>query len=315
MFRAMFRAIFDNIKKNGGGILRRPLFNRLHPYIRLGRFDSPIGSWLLFWPCVWGLMLAAVGRESLPPIYLIGLFGLGAIIMRGAGCAYNDIIDRNLDGQVARTKTRPLPSGEISVWQAWGFILILCGFGFLILLQLDIAAIALGFMSVGLVALYPFMKRITWWPQLFLGLTFNWGALMGYAAFVGDVSPSAFALYAGGIFWTLGYDTIYAHQDKEDDALVGIKSSARRLGTATRPALALFYSLALIGFMLAGKLEGITLKDGGLYFWLALIAIMVHFIWQVKRFEIDNNELCLRLFKSNRELGLLVALAIGFGGL
>lgn len=282
----------------------------LRLYARLARFDRPIGTWLLFWPCVWGVGMATTARDSVPSIWLLVLFGLGAFVMRGAGCVYNDLIDSELDGKVKRTKNRPLASGQISVRRAGAFMIGLCLLGLAILLQLDIAAIALGFMSVALVAIYPFMKRITWWPQLFLGLTFNWGVLIGYASFVGDLSYAALALYGAGIFWTLGYDTIYAHQDKEDDALVGIKSSARWLGTATRPALIIFYGLTLFGVSLAASLEG--LSD---YFWLGILAIAAHFIWQIKQLDIDDADVCLKLFKSNRDVGMLIALAIFLGGL
>ena len=283
------------------------------PYMRLGRFDRPIGSWLLFWPCAWGLGLAAMARDNLPMGYffnLLVLFGLGAIIMRAAGCVYNDLIDRKFDAHIGRTQNRPLPSGEISPARAAAFMIVLCFCGLLILLQLDIAAIALGFMSLAPVAIYPFMKRITWWPQLFLGLAFNWGALIGYAAFVGNITAATLALYGGAVFWTLGYDTIYAHQDREEDALIGVKSAAIKLGTATRPALAVFYALAIGGIGLGGFLDGL-----GALFWLGLCGAAAHFFWQVKTLDINNEALCLQLFKSNRVAGFLVAFAIALGGL
>ncbi|MDD9841220.1 MAG: 4-hydroxybenzoate octaprenyltransferase [Alphaproteobacteria bacterium] len=297
---------FANITLMGG--LGRMIAKRLHPYIRIARFDNPIGSWLLFWPCAWGLSLASVQAQIWPSFYLLSLFGLGAVIMRGAGCVYNDLIDRNFDGQVARTKNRPLPSGQISVLHAWLFLCTLCAIGFIILIQFDIATIALGFMSLALVAIYPFMKRITWWPQFFLGLAFNWGALMGYAAHWGDISMGAIMLYIGGIFWTMGYDTIYAHQDKEDDAILGIKSSARRLGQHSPIALYVFYTLTLFCC-------GLAIWDGalGAYSWLGLAAAGGHLFWQIRRLDIDNSALCLRLFKSNREFGFLLWLAILVG--
>jgi len=288
--------------------LEQMIPERARPYMRIARFDNPIGSWLLFWPCAWGLSLASVQAQIWPSLYLLGLFGLGAVIMRGAGCVYNDLIDRNFDGQVARTKARPLPSGQISVLHAWLFLCALCAIGFIILIQFDIATIALGFMSLALVAIYPFMKRITWWPQFFLGLAFNWGALMGYAAHWGDISMGALWLYIGGIFWTMGYDTIYAHQDKEDDAILGIKSSARRLGQHSPVALYVFYALTLICC-------GLAMWDAGLsgYSWLGLAVAGGHLFWQIRRLDIDNSALCLRLFKSNRDFGFLVLLAIFVG--
>ncbi len=290
---------------------RLPL--KIRPYARMIRLDRPIGSWLLFIPCSWGLTLAAVttgqsGQTSSgewPSLYLLALFALGAVIMRGAGCIFNDIVDRELDAQVARTRQRPIPAGLIKVWQAWLFLFVMCLLGLIILLQLDIAAIALGFMSIGPIALYPFMKRITWWPQLFLGLTFNWGALMGYAAHQGSLDPAAIGLYAAGIFWTLGYDTIYAHQDREDDALAGIKSSARWLGSSTKTALVIFYSATLIALLYAAFVAGLSGVTCAL-----LMLGGVHLFWQIYRLDIDNPTLCLYLFKSNRNFGLYITAAL-----
>lgn len=274
------------------------------PYARMMRLDRPIGSWLLFLPCLWSLSLAASQRNSWPPMDLIVLFAVGSVIMRGAGCVFNDIVDRDLDKKVARTRNRPLAAGTISLAGAWMFLFLLCGSGLLILVQLDIAAIALGLMSVGLIALYPFMKRITWWPQLFLGLTFNWGALMGYAAFAGSLKMEAVILYVACMFWTLGYDTIYAHQDREDDAMAGIKSSALRLGQLTRPAVSLFYAIAGLGLLGAALTSGLNWPT---YF--LILPGLAHLIWQIRHLDIDNPDQCLYLFKSNRGFGLIIAIA------
>ena len=224
------------------------------PYLRLMRADRPIGTWLLYLPCLWGLGFGAINGAH--PIGLIalyaGLFAIGAYAMRGAGCAYNDIVDRGFDGQVARTALRPIPAGEISVKQAWAFLGFLCLVGLLVVLQLNPFTIALSFASLGLVAAYPFMKRITYWPQAWLGLTFNWGALVGFAALTGGLNAGAIAVYVAGFFWTLGYDTIYAHQDKEDDALIGVKSTALRFGERTKPWLVAFYGGTIASFIVAG---------------------------------------------------------------
>lgn len=275
------------------------------PYLRLMRADRPIGTWLLLIPCFWGIALASVqtGLRSAPS--MVVLFALGAFVMRGAGCAYNDIVDRDIDAKVARTALRPIPSGQISARSAAAFLVILSLIGLAVLLQFNRLTIALGIGSLSLVATYPFMKRVTWWPQAFLGLTFNWGVLMGVAAVAGALSPAAFCLYAAGVAWTLGYDTIYAHQDKDDDALIGVKSSALRLGAATRPAVALFYAATLAFFAAAGALTNVHFL-----FYAALLPAAAHFIWQWRRLDIDDAALCLKLFKSNRDAGLLLLAAI-----
>lgn len=275
------------------------------PYLRLMRADRPIGTWLLFIPCLWGLALASLETGRAGSAMTIALFALGAFVMRGAGCAYNDIVDRDFDARVARTALRPIPSGQISVRNAWIFLVILSLIGFAVLLQLNRLTIFLGVGSLALVATYPFMKRVTWWPQAFLGLTFNWGALMGASAASGAVSPAALCLYAAGVFWTLGYDTIYAHQDKDDDALIGVKSSALRLGAGTKPALALFYALTITFFGAAGALANAP----ALYF-AALLPAAAHFLWQIRRLDIGDPALCLKLFKSNRDAGLLLLAAL-----
>ncbi len=271
------------------------------PYLRLARLDRPIGTWLLLFPCWWGIAMASPGWPSL---WLMLLFGLGAVVMRGAGCTYNDIVDRDFDGRVARTADRPIPSGAVSVRQAVAFMVAQALVGFVILLQLGSTAIWLGVLSLVLIAIYPLMKRVTWWPQFFLGLAFNWGALMGPAAVLNAVPGWAIALYIGGIFWTLGYDTIYAHQDKEDDALIGVKSSARRLGERTRPALFFFYAAAVLLFGVAGRLAGLSGSFYGL-----LAAGGVQFAWQAARIDLNDPVDCLAMFKSNRLFGWLVLAA------
>ena len=233
----------------GPGPIERAMPPRLRPFVALARLDHPIGVWLLLWPCLWAIALAS---DGLPDIGLLALFTAGAFVMRAAGCTLNDIFDRDFDARVERTRSRPLPSGAIGVRGAVAFMAVLLGAGLAILLQLNLFAILLGAGSLLLVVVYPLMKRITYWPQAFLGLTFNYGALLGWAAVAGGIGWPAGLLYAGGIAWTLGYDTIYAHQDKEDDLLVGVKSSALALGPRTRPFLIAFYVVAVAGFAGAG---------------------------------------------------------------
>lgn len=284
-----------------GGWMDRLVPAPARPYLRLARLDRPIGTWLLLFPCWWGIALASPGWPSLR---LMILFGLGAVVMRGAGCTYNDIVDREFDGRVARTADRPIPSGAVTVRQAIAFMAAQALVGLVILVQLGSVAIGLGVLSLALIFIYPLMKRVTWWPQFFLGLAFNWGALMGPAAVQGAVPVWAFVLYAGGIFWTLGYDTIYAHQDKEDDALIGVKSSARWLGAWTRPALFVFYAAALALFALAGRLAGL-----GTPFYGLLAAGGVQLAWQAARIDYHDPVDCLAMFKSNRVFGWLVLAA------
>ncbi len=275
------------------------------PYLRLARADRPIGTWLLFIPCLWGLAIAAAnGHAGFHLLWFAALMGTGALVMRGAGCAYNDIVDRDFDGKVERTALRPIPSGQISVRQAWAFLGALCLTGLLVLLQFNRFTIFVGIASLGLVAAYPFMKRITYWPQAWLGLTFNWGALLGYAAATGTLSAPAFALYAAGLFWTLGYDTIYAHQDKDDDALIGVKSTALKFGSTTKYWLSGFYVLTIAGFALAGLL----IKASPVYY-IALLPAAAHFGWQVRTLNDSDPHNCLKRFKSNRDAGLLLLLA------
>ena len=283
--------------------VERLLPQAMQPYAQLMRLDRPIGWWLLLLPCWWGLFLAQIVRGGgLPNLWFAFLFLLGAIIMRGAGCTLNDIVDRNYDGLVARTKGRPIPSGRVSVKQALIFLVGQCLLGLVILLQFNFYTIVLASASLLIVAVYPFMKRITHWPQLVLGLAFNWGALVGWSAVQGSLAWQPLVLYLGGIFWTLGYDTIYAHQDKEDDVLIGVKSTALQFGENTTGWLIIFFVLALVSIDAALWLAGATFIA---HMGVALAAF--HTAWQVTRFEINNSALCLRLFKSNREFGLIIA--------
>jgi 4-hydroxybenzoate polyprenyltransferase len=272
------------------------------PYLRLGRFDRPIGGWLLLMPCWWSAALAAgVAHDVSRLPLIIMLFFVGAFVMRGAGCTWNDITDRDLDARVERTRSRPIPAGQVSVTQALIFLVAQALIGLLVLLQFNRFAVATGIASLLIVAIYPFMKRITWWPQIVLGLAFSWGALMGFAVTLGRIDAAALALYAGSISWVIGYDTIYAHQDVEDDALIGVKSTARLFGARTGPALMLFYGLAVI-------LIGIALMQAGAHApaWIALTVFAAHLAWQIRRLDITDPALCLRVFKSNRDAGLLL---------
>jgi len=272
------------------------------PYLRLARFDRPIGSWLLLMPCWWSAALAAVAAHArAPSLVHIVLFFIGAFAMRGAGCTWNDIVDRDLDARVERTRSRPIPSGQVSVAQAAAFMVAQALVGLLVLVQLNGFAILTGIASLAIVAVYPFMKRITHWPQIVLGLAFSWGALMGWAAWFGRLDLPAYLLYAGSIAWVIGYDTIYAHQDREDDALVGVKSTARLFEQRTKPMLALFYALAVLLIAAAGYLAG-----GGLVFWLGLVAFAAHLGWQIRRLDVSDPDNCLMVFKSDRDAGLIL---------
>ena len=278
----------------------------VQPYLRLMRLDRPIGAWLLYWPCVFGLALGGMGyhRDIAGDLRLAGLFAVGAIVMRGAGCTYNDIVDRKIDALVARTRGRPIPSGAVSVRAAWIFLAAQCAIGLVVLLQLNVFATLLGASSLVLVAIYPFMKRITWWPQAWLGLTFNWGALMGFAAKTGHLALPALLLYAACFFWTLGYDTIYALQDTEDDALIGVKSTARLFGARAKSWIASFYFLSLLLFLGAAMGMPANLRFAILFFGAG-----GHFLWQVLRLNLGSPTGCLRLFRSNRDVGAIIALA------
>jgi len=279
---------------------RAPSWSR--PYLRLARLDRPIGSWLLLMPCWWSVALAAGIAHELGRLPLnIALFFLGAFVMRGAGCTWNDITDRDLDAMVERTRSRPIPAGQVSVPQALVFLLAQALIGLAVLSQFNRFAVMTGTASLVIVAVYPLMKRITWWPQIVLGLAFSWGALMGFAVTFGRIDPTALVLYAGSIAWVIGYDTIYAHQDAEDDALIGIKSTARLFGAKTHQAMMVFYGLAVV---LIGAALG--LAGAGYPAWIGLAAFAAHLVWQISRLEIGDSALCLRLFKSNRDAGGLL---------
>jgi 4-hydroxybenzoate polyprenyltransferase len=279
---------------------RAPQWSR--PYLRLSRLDRPIGSWLLLMPCWWSAALAAgVARDISQLLSIIALFFIGAFAMRGAGCTWNDITDRDLDALVERTRSRPIPAGQVSVPQAAAFLVVQALIGLAVLVQFNRFAIITGIASLVIVVVYPFMKRITWWPQIVLGLAFSWGALMGFAVTLSRIDATALLLYAGSIAWVIGYDTIYAHQDTEDDALIGVKSTALLFGARTHQALMIFYTLAVV-------LIGLALARGGAGSpaWVGLLAFAAHLIWQIRRLQITDPALCLRVFKSNRDAGLLL---------
>jgi 4-hydroxybenzoate polyprenyltransferase len=273
-----------------------PRLGTVQAYARLARLQAPVGFLLLMWPCWWAVALA--GPPAWQTVRLVVLFCIGAIVMRAAGCVWNDIVDKDFDARVARTRHRPIASGRISVRQGLVFMGLLALVGLAVLLSMGQTAIFVGIASLCLILPYPFMKRITWWPQAWLGITFNWGALVGWAAATGGLGAPALVMYAAGIAWTLGYDTIYAHQDKEDDALVGLKSSARRLGAKTRPALWAFYGLAMAGFLAAGILAGL----GWLFLVLGLLA-GGQLAWQVWRLDFDDPADCLAKFQSSNVFG------------
>lgn len=271
------------------------------PFGLLARFDRPIGWWLLFWPCAWSVALAGGAFERWD---LLLWFLLGSIAMRGAGCVYNDIVDCDIDRRVERTQSRPLASGRVSFTAAWAWLVLLGLIGLIVLLQLEVLARIVALGSLALVAAYPFMKRITWWPQAWLGLLFSWGALVGWIAIAGRPDLPMLWLYAGSVFWVIAYDTIYALQDIADDALAGVKSTARRFGTRARSGIALFYLLALLCWCAA--LWQIRPQ------WLGLTALLpaaLHLLWQVVTLRIEDGEDALTKFRSNREAGLLVVLA------
>jgi 4-hydroxybenzoate polyprenyltransferase len=281
-----------------GDWVERFLPAQVRPYARLARLDRPIGTWLLLFPAWWGIALASSWWPD--PLLLI-LFAVGAIVMRGAGCTLNDIADRHYDAQVARTRLRPLPSGALTVRHAILFLVVQLAAGAAVLLSLNQASVVLGFAVLGLIGTYPFMKRITYWPQVFLGLNFNWGALLGWTAVTGALALPAVLLYLGGVFWTIGYDTIYAHQDKEDDVRIGVKSSALALGSCTRPWLLGFYIVALLLWAGAG-----FAAELGLLFWAGLAGSALQLAWQAARVAIDDPVDCLAKFRSNRAVGWLM---------
>lgn len=272
------------------------------PYLRLARADRPIGTWLLLLPCWWSTALAAIANgDRVPDLRLLALFAIGAIAMRGAGCTWNDILDRDLDAQVERTRSRPIPSGQVSVSSAFAFLAALSLIGLAVLMQMNRFTIATGIASLAIVAIYPLAKRVTNWPQSVLGLAFSWGVLMGWAAVFARLDPPALVLYAGAILWVIGYDTIYAHQDRDDDAIVGMRSTARLFGAKTKPALFIFFAGAVVLIGIAGMLAGARW-----IFALGLLAFAAHLAWQVRALDIDDPALCLKLFRSNRDAGLIL---------
>jgi 4-hydroxybenzoate polyprenyltransferase len=287
----------DSERRGLIGALPRPI----RPYASLMRLDRPIGAWLLYWPCAWSVALAGLGPHG---VALLLWLALGAWAMRSAGCVYNDIIDRELDAKVERTRLRPLASGRVSLAGAWALLLGLSLVGLLVLLQLGRTAQIVALASLAPVAAYPFMKRITWWPQAWLGLVFSWGALVGWPAVTGELPLTAFILWAGSIFWVIGYDTVYALQDREDDALVGVKSSARALGRHARAGVVVCYGLALVLWAVAlwrVRPDGLSL--------IALAPAAAHLAWQAAALKPDDGGDALAKFRSNRFAGLLVFLA------
>lgn len=279
----------------------------LQPYFKLSRIDRPIGTWLLLFPCWWSITLATDPGQFPDPMLLL-LFAIGAFVMRGAGCTINDIADRDFDGKVERSKKRPIPSGQVTVFQAFLWLGFQCLIGLLILLQFNLNAILLGTASLILVAIYPFAKRFTYWPQLFLGLAFNYGALLGWVTVIGSLSWEAVILYIAGIAWTLGYDTIYAHQDKDDDILIGVKSTALKFGDKTRDWLFGFYLITFIGLCAAGWLNGLSIL-----FFVGIAGAAAHLFWQIQYLDIDDGDRCLMLFKSNKIFGAIVFFTIVAG--
>lgn len=295
----------------------RLLPRSLWPYAQLARWDRPIGWKLLMWPCFWSLILAMDAKDfssELHPypvalaIWYLFLFFIGAVAMRGAGCTWNDLVDQKIDNKVERTRSRPLPSGQVSRLQAKIFMGLQCLVGLIVLVEFNLFSIILGISSLVVVAIYPFMKRVTDWPQFFLGLAFNWGALMGWATIYGGLDFAPLSLYFGSVLWTIGYDTIYAHQDKEDDAIVGVHSTARLFGEKTKSALVFLYSgflvLSLIAFLLAGVPA---------FAYLGLLLAAIHMFYQIITIDIDNNSECLRLFKSNSTVGCLIFFGLVLG--
>jgi 4-hydroxybenzoate polyprenyltransferase len=278
----------------------------LRPYLRLSRADRPIGGWLLLWPCWWSAALVALHHNrALPDPWHLLLFLVGAFTMRGAGCTLNDLVDRDIDGQVERTRSRPIPSGQVSVFGAALWLGLQALVGLAILLQFNTFSICLGIASLAVVAIYPFMKRITSWPQAVLGVAFSWGALMGWATAAGSLDWPALLLFAGSILWVIGYDTIYACQDREDDAIVGVRSTALLFGSRARLAVGGFYAGCVVLFALA-----LTLDDASPLSFIGLACFAIHLLWQVIRFDHEDAERCLRVFRSNRDAG-----AIFFAGL
>ncbi len=285
------------------------------PWLRLSRADRPIGTWLLLLPCWWGIGLAMIAdHPQWHDLWIAVACGAGAVLMRGAGCTWNDITDRDIDDKVARTRSRPIPSGQVTVTGALVWLAAQALAGFVILLTLGGAAILLGIASLALVAIYPFAKRFTWWPQVFLGLAFNWGVLLAWAAHTGNLAPAPVLAYLAGIAWTIFYDTIYAHQDAEDDALIGVKSTARLFGTDTPRWLAVFGAASVLFLMLAVLATGPSWSQA-LIALLGVAGFAGHLLWQLGRFDMHDSAGCLRLFRANRDAGLIVALFLAVAGI
>nr|WP_321458055.1 4-hydroxybenzoate octaprenyltransferase [uncultured Cohaesibacter sp.] len=277
------------------------------PYARLSRLERPIGWWLLLWPCLWSLTLAVATAQSgsLPSLERILWYGiafwLGAVVMRGAGCTYNDIVDQDIDEKVERTRSRPLPSHQVSRGRAWGWLCAQLLIGLVVLLQFNEYTIWLGFASLSVVAIYPFMKRITHWPQLVLGLAFSWGALVGWTSITGQLTFAPVLMYLGAIVWTIGYDTIYAHQDKEDDVMIGVKSTALLFADNTRGWLIFFYGVMVLCMAASFAFSGVSWPA-----FLGLTVAAVHMGWQIWKLDISNASQCLALFRSNTQIGWII---------
>ncbi|MBB3998131.1 4-hydroxybenzoate octaprenyltransferase [Aureimonas pseudogalii] len=291
------------------------------PYAQLARWDRPIGWQLLLWPCLWSAALApqwaapSAVHTGLPDLWHLVLFLVGAVAMRGAGCTYNDLVDQDIDMQVARTRSRPLPSGRVTSRQAKLFLVAQALVGLFVLVQFNTFAIGLGIASLGVVAVYPFLKRVTDWPQLGLGFAFSWGALMGWAAYWGTLGLAPILLYGGAVLWTIGYDTIYAHQDREDDALVGVRSTARLFGERTKPALTLLYGGALALFALSYLATGWTSPGPAWPAYAGLAVGAAQMGWQIRQLRIDDPDECLKLFRSNSLFGWILFLSLVFSSL
>ena len=279
------------------------LFNKITPFIQLARYDKPVGFMLLFWPCMWSLLIYSLYIEQLAPFSFFILFFIGSIIMRGAGCTWNDFLDKEYDKNVIRTKDRPLASNKIKTINAMVFLLVQLLIGLLILIQFNKLTIIFGCLALIPVFIYPLMKRITWWPQVFLGITFNWGALLGWLSLSNDFSSIyPIMLYLACIFWTVGYDTIYAHQDKDDDFLLNLKSSAIKLGQNTKYALLIFYAIFFMIFAVI-----LLSLSNSLIIHLAILSLLIHLVSQIIYLDIDNSDRCLKIFKSNNLLGLQIS--------
>ena len=279
------------------------LFNKITTFIQLARYDKPVGFMLLFWPCMWSLLIYSLYIEQLAPFSFFILFFIGSIIMRGAGCTWNDFLDKEYDKNVIRTKDRPLASNKIKTIAAMVFLLVQLLIGLLILIQFNKLTIIFGCLALIPVFIYPLMKRITWWPQVFLGITFNWGALLGWLSLSNDFSSIyPIMLYLACIFWTVGYDTIYAHQDKDDDFLLNLKSSAIKLGQNTKYALLIFYAIFFVIFAVM-----LLSLSNSLIIHLAILSLLIHLVSQIIYLDIDNSDRCLKVFKSNNLLGLQIS--------